>query len=72
MLGIPQPTDSKAPNYLADIYRRLDELTNHARMNNIQSSPTVRVDKTATGTTLHAAPPGTPTPPPQSEEPLWS
>jgi hypothetical protein len=60
-MNIPQPTDRSTIRLLEDLTRRVDDLTTAMRHNNIQSSPTVRVEKTAVGTTLHAAPAAPPT-----------
>lgn len=59
-MNIPQPTDRAAIALLADLTRRVDDLTNAVRAINPQNSDTVRVVKTAVGTTYHAAPPAPP------------
>lgn len=59
-MEIPQQNPEGSSRFLAELNRKVDELSNAMRFNNLQDSPTVRVVKTAVGTTLHSTPP-TPT-----------
>lgn len=69
--NLPQPNDNRAIKLLENLQQQVNDLTNTVRTINPQSSPTVRVDRTAIGTTFHASPPQASTPP-QSSDARWS
>lgn len=55
-MNLPQETE-KAPAFLAKLRQDVNDLIAQARANRLVSSPTVRVEQTQIGSSLHATPP---------------